>query len=720
MKMRVASLMATTAGIALFAANPALAQSQPLPPSEPVAQDRPAASATQLDEIVVTANRREQSLQEVPIAVTALTGESLERTGVSQTSQLAQVTPGLVLGRNTAQFQPTIRGIGSRAATAGDESNVAIYIDGIYQPEIFAGAFDFLQVERLEVLRGPQGTLFGRNSTGGLINVITPDPSFNLSGALSARYGRFNERSIKGYVTGPLTDRLAFSLAALAYEDDGYVRDLVSGGRTGDKTTYAMRGKLLFDLTDTTRAVLTINAAQQYDSAPVAPTPINGNTRGQASTPLADQPWETALSFDPYSNVRQQGVSLRVTSEFDAVDLEVTASHQANRLDQLSDSDASVADISSFENHTRSAATTAEVRLSAKPQAAFQWTAGVFAFENTARYTPSRVRGANGVISSENFGRNETRSLAAFAEGAYPLTDRFTLTAGTRYTEEERHFTTRFVTPSAVQTVDAETSFQEWTPRVSLQYELTEDANAYVSYSRGFKSGVFNTGGANPLPVEPEYVDAYEVGLKSDPLTWLRLNLSAFHYDYDNIQVSVRNPAGVSTLQNAATAEMQGMEAELTAVLMDDLDLRIAASYLDATYTDFPNALITTPLPGGGNSQTPADVTGNRALRSPEFTLNIGLDYSRIFSTGTLSLSGNAYWSDEYFWDFENRLKQDAYVQVNARVNWDFPGDRLRISLYGENLTDAEVASNVVSATIAEYATWQRPRSYGVEARWSF
>lgn len=706
-------------GAMVWAAAASAQQADPGAGQTPTGTD-PEAQSTGLDDIVVTATRRSQRLQDVPIAVTALSGETLQNTGVSQTAQLAQVTPGLVLGRNTAQFQPTIRGIGSRAATAGDESNVAIYVDGIYQPEIFAGAFDFLEVQRIEVLRGPQGTLFGRNSTGGLINVITPDPTFDLYGNVSARYGRFDERSVKGYVSGPLTDRLAYSLAGLAYEDDGYVHDLVQGGNAGDKRTYAFRGKLLYEISDDTRAVLTVNVGDQHDSAPVVPTPINGNTVGATSRPLASRPFETALSLDPYSEVSQHGAALRITSERDALDLEVTGSYQRNRLNQLSDSDASVANVSSFENHTRSEIWTGEVKASSKPESPIQWTAGLFGFNGVAELVPSRVRGTNGVVSSTNFARNETNSLAAYAEGVFPLTERLRLTAGARYSWEERHFEDVFTTAAGVvTTVDAETSFNRVTPRAVLQYQLSEDAQIYASYSKGFKSGVFNTGGPNPLPVAPEEVDAFEVGLKSDPLPWLRVNLSAFMYDYDDIQVSVRNPAGISTLQNAATAEMRGGEAEVTAVF-GDLNVRFAAAYLDAEYTDFPNAIITVPRVGGGNTQVSADVSGNRALRSPELTLNLGLDYSRTLSVGTLSASGNVYYSDDYFWDFANRLGQESYVLVNARINWDLPGDQWRLSVYGENLTDTEVASNVVSSTLGDYATYQKPRTYGVEARWSF
>jgi len=196
-----------------------------------------------VDSIIVTAQRRSERLQDVPIAVTAVTAEQLEAAGVTDTRQLTQTIPAMLFSRALSSVQPTIRGVGTRNANQGDESNVAVYIDGVYQPVMSSLAFDFLNIERVEVLRGPQGTLFGRNSTGGLVNVITPDPLHDAEGRIVLRAGSFGERSVQGYFTAGLSDALAGDLAVQLYADDGYLKDLQNGGHVGARETVAVRSK---------------------------------------------------------------------------------------------------------------------------------------------------------------------------------------------------------------------------------------------------------------------------------------------------------------------------------------------------------------------------------------------------------------------------------------------------------------------------------------------
>jgi len=671
-----------------------------------------------LTEIIVTASRREESLQQVPISVTALTAQALAQAGIDQSAQLGTVTPGLFLARNTSVFQPTIRGVGSRASTAGDESNIAMYIDGVYQPETFTGAFDLLEIDRIEVLRGPQGTLFGRNSTGGLINVITADPKYDFAGNATVRAGSFDERSARAYVTGGLTDRLAGNLAALYAEDGGFVDDLFSDRRLGDRQSIAARGKLLFEASDTVRAILSVNYADQEDQSPVAVAPIDRNTVG-ASVPgavIADEPWEAALSFDPFFNVQQRGASLRLQFDLGALDFESTSSFQKNQLHLLTDSDASPAQRGSVSNTQSSENYSQEFRVIADGNEQFKWQAGVFGFMNTSRYEPFTVMTTGGAISSSIRMRNRTQSLAAFAEGAYSITEAFKLTAGARYTDEQRELeSTRRNAAGVINGgVDADTSFNQFTPRVSLQYRLNERSNAYVSYSRGFKSGVFNTASVSPVPVKPEVVDAYEIGFKSDVLSWLRTNAAVFYYQYEDIQLSQRDPNGASILQNAGKATMKGGELEVTAALMPSLDVRMGIALLDGSFDEFAGAAVTEPLPTGGNRQIFIDASGKDVIRAPSYTVSLGLAYNRDFSAGRLTASTNVYRSDKMYWDYLNRLSQPAYTLVAAQLGWTLPNDRWRIVLAGDNLTDEEVRQNVVTSTLADYATYLKPRNYSI------
>ncbi|MBB3941482.1 iron complex outermembrane receptor protein [Novosphingobium fluoreni] len=697
-----------------------MTQPTPSPQAPPAPAPSAVTGAGVVDDIVVTADRRERRLQDVPIAVTALSGESLVAQGVTQTIQLPQVVPGLVLARNTTILQPSIRGVGSRASTAGDESNVAIYIDGIYQPTSYTGVFDLLQVDRVEVLRGPQGTLFGRNATGGLINVITANPKFDFSGNAQVRAGRFGERSIQGYVTGPISQKIAFDVGAYYYRDHGYVRDLNDGGRTGRRRSFATRGKLLFEPTDTSRSVLSLSYMNGNDQSALAVQPVDNQTigRSQGATNLPAKPWQSSLSLNPIGRIRQFSAAWLNHVELGGVDLDLATAYQADRLRSLTDSDASNAPVQFTDTHQRSRTLSQEIRLSSNGGGPFTWIAGGYGFLNKAYYYPIQtVRGTRPINIQD--ARNITKSLAAFAEGTYAVTDALSLTVGGRYSYEHRRFTATNTNTVNTVSIDPRTSFKQFTPRAIVKYDIAPRANIYASYSRGFKSGVFNTGGRSPLPVEPEKITAYEGGIKADPLSWLRTNLSVFFYDYKDIQLSQRDPNGVSILQNAGVARMKGGELEVTAQATRDLSLRAAASYLDAKFRKFDNAVVTVPLPNGGNNQIAIDAAGKDSIRAPKFTLNVSGTYQRDLGPGTLGLTASVFYSDKFFWDYLNRLKQPHYAIANGEISWTTPG-QLRIGIYGTNLTNKAVQSNVVTSTLGDYASYQRPRSYGVSVAQEF
>jgi iron complex outermembrane receptor protein len=685
------------------------------------------ATTGRLEEVIVSATRREETIQSVPITMTALTSESLAQSGVAQTSQLQQVTPGLVIARNSAIFQPTIRGIGSRAATAGDESNVAMYINGVYQAETFAGAFDLLEVERVEVLRGPQGTLFGRNSTGGLINVITKTPSHQQDGNVAVRYGSHNDRSVRGYYTNGLSESTAFDVAALYGASDGYVHDLVDGGDAGGKENYAIRSSLLMEWADNSQGILTVSGARLRDTAPQTVQPIDGNTSGRprGANPIPDDAWESALSFNPESLVRQMAVALDTSTQFGDLDFETKTAWQKNDLRSFTDSDASTVNVAAADNSQFSETFSQEFLLSGDSDR-LQWITGLFGYYGHAGYDPFRSL-SNGVALSTINNENKTTSAAAFGEATWSVTDAFKVTLGARYTWEKRDLDVDITAASGARTLrSADTSFNETTPRVSLQYYFNDDTNVYATFSKGFKSGVFNGASASIVPVEPEKVDAWEVGLKSQPLSWLRSNVAAFYYDYTDIQLSQRDPNGVSILQNAGTATMKGAELEIVAAATDALNIRFAGAYLDATFDEFVGAAVTIPRvdaggnPIGGNTQIFADASGNDAIRAPRYTMSLGVDYTVPLFTGTLTAATNVYWSDKFYWEYLNRLQQDSYALVNAQLTWKSPEDVYEVSLYGENLGDEEVGANVVTSTLGDYIFYLPPRVFGVGLKYNF
>jgi iron complex outermembrane receptor protein len=713
--MRILTLACVLGAAMLTMAASAEAQAQAAASEPNSPTDRPADQAANTD-IVVTAERREQRLQEVPISVTALTGDSLERAGVDTGRDLTQVVPGLNFSRVNTAFQPTIRGVGTRGNSPGDESNVSVYVDGVYQPELATLSFDLLKIERLEVLRGPQGTLFGRNATGGLINIITPDPKPGFSAEVTGRLGNFAERSLQGYATGG-SDKIAADVSLLTYHDGGYVEDLVSGDKTGGQKSFAIRSKVLLTPTDRLKIVLTGNYFDTTDDSVVAIQPYRGNTIARALEPdvlFGTRPYQSALTDDPFANSKQHGGSAAGTYDWEKVRLVATASYQDNRTAATLDVDGTVLDVGLAHFIETSTWYTQELRLESVAARSFDWIVGAFALQGSGRFEPFNLSDVYYLYSHQ-----QVWSEAAFAEGTYHMfDDRLRLTAGARYTSEKRDYDADSTDATGVVTSavnGAHTDFNRATPRVIAQYVFSKEANAYASYSKGFKSGVFNAFAVSAQPVRPEDLDAYEVGVKTDFLPGLRMNLSAYHYQYNDIQVSARDPlTGLTELLNAARAKMNGGELEITAAVTRQLSVRGAATYLDATYTSFPGAIVNPPLPNGGNSTAIIDASGTPVIRAPKHTYTIGADYVEEFAAGMFGLSTNLFFSDSYSWDLLQRLVQPQYKVLSAELSWTTANNRLRFALWGNNLTDALVYQQMVPSANADLVAFDRPRSYGI------
>jgi iron complex outermembrane receptor protein len=728
------------------------------PPARDAAEPAPVAAEAQADtgkneDIVVTAQRRQERLQDVPISVSAVTGKSMERAGIVDTRQLTQVVPGLTFSRANASFQPYIRGVGTRNANSGDESNVSIYIDGVYQPVMAGIGFDLVAVERVEVLRGPQGTLFGRNATGGLINIITPDPSHNLSGRLIARAGSFGERQIQGYITSGLGPVVAFDVAGSVYRDHGYIRDLVRNTSVGRKQSDLLRAKLLVEPSDAMRFLFTYTHARTDDDSSVNGQPLNGNTVARAAlplpTPFPTKPWQSALEVINLGRSKSDQLALQTRFKLPGFNIETTSATITNNALSTTDNDLTVKTIQKTIAPQSSQYMSNEIRALSTTNGPFSWIVGAFQFNGKGRFDALQtiVNGVPGAVSKT---LQNVRSLAGFGEVTLKLADdHIRLTGGARYTEEHRDFSAWV---NGAQTVPLQqTKFGKWTYRGSAQYRFSEEANVYASYSRGFKSGVYN-GMATALsaakPTRPETIDSFEIGAKTDLFPWLRVNASIFHYKYTDIQQSARDPiTSLVVLFNAARARGNGGEIELTARATRDLTVRAYATYLDAKYTSFPGAQIfiprtsTTPL-AAATATTPAlpgpcpiagaspcgnyanpfyDASGNDMIRAPRTTFGINADYSHDIGAGAVGLSANLFHSAKYYWEFANRLTQPSYTMLNGEISWT-PSRSLglRLTAWARNLTNAVVYQQMLPSAMADGVTFERPRSYGAAASIAF
>lgn len=683
------------------------------------------APETGIEDIVVTAQRREERLQDVPIAVTAVTGDSLARSGVTDTRQLTQSMPSVVFSRVNSSFQPYIRGVGTRNANIGDESNVSLYIDGVYQPVMSSLGFDIINVERIEVLRGPQGTLFGRNSTGGLINIITPDPTDELSGRIIARVGSYGEKSLQGYISTGIAPGLSVDLTGSVAGDSGYIEDLVNGGYRGDRSSEVVRAKILIEPSETFRAVLTGNYTRYADASSVSEQPFRGNSIGvREPVPIIPtEPWQTAIDVDTNAKSKTYSTSLQTRLRLGGVDIETTSAYIDSTAISITDSDATQKPIGSVRAPQSSSYVENEVRALSTGDGAFSWILGAFQFSGKGAFDGLESY-ANDALVSRTFTRQEVESYAGFGEGTLRLGEHISLIAGLRYTWEKRNYEAYNATATVVPF--RESSNDKLTYRLSAQYKFSDQANIYASYSRGFKSGVYNgfaTNVAAAAPTRPETLDSFEFGFKTDPLDWLRVNGSVFHYDYTDIQQSARDPATTLVLLfNAASAKVDGAELEVTARAGRSFNIRGYATLLRAKYDDFPTAQIFRPTGMGGNTSiAPFDASGKDMIRAPRFTLGVNFDWSHETSAGVFGIAGNIFRSAKYYWDFENRLTQPAYMMINGDISWSPSADSpLRLSVFVRNLANEVVYSQMTSTATADKAGFERPRTWGASASFAF
>lgn len=688
-------------------------------------------AGAQLEEIVVTATRREERLQEVPISVSAVTSEALAASGVTDVRQVMFAVPGFTGGRNFGVLQPSLRGVGSTGNSPADESNVAIYVDGIYQPHANGNIVDFVAIDRVEVLRGPQGTLFGRNATGGLVNIITPDPKFTTEGRVSTQYSRFHGADnvgVRGYITGPITDNIAADLGVLYSDSDPYITDLVRGGKLGDSRSLNARGKILYRPSDRAQAILTMGFADQRGGNGNIVGPLDGNTIGNSipGTILATRPYEVALSLRPRLEVKQSTFALRTKFDLGPVGLETSSGYLRDKVLQLSDTDGSPVIASQNLTQIYNSTWSHEIRLLSQEEGKLKWIAGGYYYYMRGRARSDGVTGIGPSYTSVRLSLIQPRvrvtSLAAFGEATYAFTEQLNLTLGARYTTEDRHFTQVF--NGAQPFVPQKNSSNKLTYRATAQYFLAERTNVYATYSTGFKSGVFQSYGVVPTPVDPETIESIEIGLKSDPLPWLRTNVAFFDYSYKDLQVVARENtltgAATYVLLNAARAKIRGVDIEVQAVLRDNLRISASANIMDPKYSSFPNAQVfsanvipTSRFPAGNLTST-GDVTGNDLIRAPKHTASISADWTHTLYDGTLAINGSLFYSAKTYYDFANRIQQPSFTRLNGQVSWTTEDEKLRVKVFATNLTNEVIIQQATATPIADQVTYERPREIGV------
>jgi len=731
--------VATAALILATWASPALAQQTPALAPAPAPASAPEAAGEQAEtgDIVVTAQRREERLQDVPISISAFSANTLERSGIQSSKELAQIVPGFNFAQSSFSPQPTIRGIGTRGVSAGDESVVPVYVDGVYQPFLAAAVMELNNIDRVEVLRGPQGALLGRNSTGGAINIITSTPSPQEAIKASLSYGSFNEVIAKGYVTGG-NDVVAADLAVLFKDDDGYLTNLQGGPNRGDVHSFAIRGKVLLRPTENLDLTFALARNTTRDSLATSSQPLDGNTVAVPRNPavlLPSDPFQASTNGGD-SRFRQTGGSLTAVYHAAAFDITSITGIDRSALDILSDNDGTAQPVSLQKVNYFSRSTVQELYLNSTGRAKFDWIVGGTYFHASAGNDPSQVisTSAAGVTTTSTnvISTVKTDSIAVYAQGTYHITHALSFTLGGRYTNEIRKLDIVNANLATANERFGRRRYGQFTPSGTIQYKFDDDTNIYLKAGQGFKSGIFAsstfpTGTANPVPVNPEKVTQYEIGTKFRPTRWLRGTLSAFYTDYKDLQVNVRNAVtGISDLQNAGAARLYGGEAELFANPIKNLNLRFGMSLLHGEYTNYKNAQVTVPtlsaggVPVGGNTTIFIDATGKNIIRTPFVTVSGGFDYAFDLGGSQITAAANVYYSGKQYWEASNRVVQLGYTLINGEIGWRSPDRHYRVSVWVQNLLDTAHQLYILSSASGDTQVYARPRSIGARVSFEF
>ncbi|OCC23415.1 hypothetical protein MB02_12430 [Croceicoccus estronivorus] len=705
-----------------------------------------------LEQIVVTARRRAENIQQTPLAVSAFSGNTLDNRSAADAVDLAQFVPNLnattgLSGGSAANY--FIRGVGQVDHVATVDPGVSVYVDGVYLGRTNGADVATLDLQRVEVLRGPQGTLFGKNTIGGAISIYTNQPDNELAGAVKLIGGSREHFEGRGWLNIPIVeDKLAARIAASYRTQHGYGYRYGDGHRFGDERTGSIRAQLQWHVTDT----LTFNLAGDYTRTRGNATLVQLTGAGPLgflpegySQYETDSRRHTYAGLDAGNRLNGGGAALTATLEIGAATLKSISAYRG--LHQLTgtDYDGGPGAVIDQKQATRQHQFSQELQLGGKAlNDALDWVIGGYYFKEKIDQAVPIYLNSPTALNQLNF--IDTENLAGFGQASLSVTDKLSLTAGARITREKKtqHFQSFFLgsheffqtagyeglinTPESERGVETQPyaglskTWTSFTPKLSVEFKPSRDLMLYASWSKGFKSGGFNSRGSSSegfIPYDPEKMQTYEVGLKADLLDrHLRVNLAGFYSRYNDLQLLVlqlsQEGAAQIVTRNAAKAEVYGFEAELTARPVENLELNAAVGFLENKYLELD--------PG----TTAAGIEkGDKLPQSPKWTVNLGAQYTVPLSSGA-SITGRVdytYKSEFYFFAANNPLDvQKPYGLFNARLSYETPSG-LEVAGFVHNLFDKFYYSQRedVRSSYDVALSWPAPpRSWGIELGYQF
>ena len=692
--------------------------------------------------IIVTAQRRPERPEDVPISLTVKSGEELDRTQATDMADLGKVVPSLVMTRTSVFTQPFIRGVGKRS-NLGVENGVATYVDGVYLASPISALLDLRGMERIEVLNGPQGTLFGRNATGGVIQVITRDPGPNEPAELMLHAGTDKYFRADAYATAG-SGRLGGNIAISLSRNGGYGTNISTGDTEQGKIDHSLvaRTKLIWRPSLSLKLTLAADyqdIEQDFSLLPVDGFPAVGHP--------ADHGFRGTEQDTPnLSHFRYGGVSFKAESDIGRVTFMSLSAFRRMDADWSLDLDAGPLPLFSATPEVEQNQYSQEFQLRSSESSRIRWVAGLYFINIDERYDPttSHYDGSfsgllGGRIRQTLFSSGDASSYAAYGQGTFPIGRATSLTLGFRYTIEDRSVKANgerlFDNPPFVRPLpglplltDAplrnSDKFRELTWRASIDRHFTDELMGYLSVSRGFQSGGWNLQTPQNPAFAPERLNDLEAGLKfADPTHRFRADANIFYYDYSDLQVSALTPIGQATT-NAANAEIYGLELQFDGRLGRQTDISFGAQLLQASFKDFPNATCTNFSAAIGLPYLPTtcDVTGNRLPFAPKFKFNFGVSHEfSLGSAGSLELSANFAYNSGFFAEPDNIVQQQAFATVDLSVEWRAGRRGPSVRLWAINLTDADYYSALATVQTAGVLHHPAaPRRFGVSMGYVF
>lgn len=759
----------------------------------------------ELEEVMVTARRRSEHLQETPVAVTALSGEALEVRAVRSLDGLAQFVPNLQFDGaaplSGAAYNATIflRGVGQNDFAIFSDPGVAIYLDGVYLGRSIGGVVDLTDVEQIEVLCGPQGTLFGRNTIGGAVILKSREPEGSFGGDLAFSVGSFDRRELRATLNLPIDEALAMRLSAVKLLRDGYAKRLTDGEELGDRDATISRAQVAWHPSEDLSAKLTLDATRvRQGSAPltlidVAPSgvpllnlynalvaPHLGISAPDGSTLVSDA-WltddidTTHAGGRSINDLDSAGVALTLDSSLGATALRSITAWRKLRAEFARDGDNTPFTFRETHNDDRQEQFSQELQWSGSDrERRLDWVSGLYFFQEDAsergraalapglyealealavptgqtwcglaganprpiESCPASLRYGGATFHDNNvladldvdlLTRVRNRSIAIFGQGTHQFAERWSVTAGLRWTRDEkkielahrRRASGAYIVGSAAAPEQLSASSSELTPKLGVEWQVVPDAMLYASYARGFKSGGFN---GRPLvnseevaPYDPETVDSYELGAKT---RWfdgrMIANVAFFYNEYRDMQLSI-NATPQNFVRNAGAARITGTEIEVAARLAQGFDLNVAVGYLNGSYARLDPQLATL--------QPPLTVD-KELVKAPKWTASAGMQYRWSMGAGSLTLRGDYIYRDRIYHDVFNdpRLTQPSFGIANAYAAFTTLDERWEVSFCATNLTSERYrisGNSSVGMGLAE-STFSAPREIGATLRMRF